>query len=64
MRFILEIDVSELTGDPTAEIERILRYWGANLKHYEPKVGNAETINDSAYKPVGSWAYVDPPLPR
>ena len=54
MKFVLEVDL-EFEGDTTAELGRILRYWGGNLHHYELKPGDGSAIYDSTYKEVGTW---------
>lgn len=55
MQFTLTVDMDSLTGEPEAELSRILRYWAGNLKHYELVEGTHETLSDSAYVPVGQW---------
>ncbi|MFI8444275.1 hypothetical protein ACIGKG_26935 [Streptomyces rochei] len=57
MRFLLEVAMDEgaLAEDPTGELQRILRYWGGNLKHYELRAGDGAEIYDSAYREVGRW---------
>lgn len=56
MRFTMDIDLAALTGDTEAELGRILRYWGGNLKYYDltQPVPPVE-CSDSAYAVVGSW---------
>ncbi|MER6727795.1 MULTISPECIES: hypothetical protein [Streptomyces] len=58
MRFLLEVTMDEgaLAEDPTGELQRILRYWGGNLKHYELRAGDSAEIYDSAYREVGRWS--------
>lgn len=52
----MEIDLDALAGDPEAELGRILRYWGGNLKYYDlTKPVPAVECSDSAYAPVGTW---------
>jgi len=53
MKFVLEIEVPE--ENAVDELQRILRYWGGNLKHYEVKPGDTSVIYDSAYAEVGAW---------
>ncbi|MBO2451937.1 hypothetical protein J4573_32955 [Actinomadura barringtoniae] len=53
MKFVLEVEVPE--ENAVDELQRILRYWGGNLKHYEVKPGDASVIYDSAYQEVGAW---------
>ena len=55
----MEIDLDALTGDTEAELGRILRYWGGNLKYYDltQPVPDVE-CSDSAYAPVGAWRVV------
>lgn len=52
----MDIDLETLTGDTEAELGRILRYWGGNLKYYDltqpvPPVD----CSDSTYAVVGTW---------
>ena len=56
MRFTMDIDLDSLTGDTEAELGRILRYWGGNLKYYDltQPVPDVE-CSDSTYAVVGSW---------
>jgi hypothetical protein len=56
MRFTMEIDLTALNGDTEAELGRILRYWGGNLKYYDltQPVADVE-CSDSTYAPVGAW---------
>ncbi|TMQ99244.1 hypothetical protein ETD83_18250 [Actinomadura soli] len=42
------------------ELERILRYWGGNLRHYELKPGDGSVIYDSGYGEVGAWRVTSP----
>ncbi|MFC7816008.1 hypothetical protein ACFUTR_15365 [Streptomyces sp. NPDC057367] len=58
MKFLLEVTMDEgaLAEDPTGELQRILRYWGGNLKHYELRPGGTAGIYDSAYREVGRWS--------
>lgn len=53
MKFVLEVEVPE--ENAVDELQRILRYWGGNLKHYEMKPGDTSVIYDSAYGEVGAW---------
>ncbi len=61
MRFLLEVTMDEgaLAEDPAGELQRILRYWGGNLKHYELRPGDGSVIYDSAYQEVGRWSVGD-----
>ncbi|MFH9810715.1 hypothetical protein ACH4NO_00160 [Streptomyces olivaceus] len=61
MRFLLEVTMDEgaLAEDPAGELQRILRYWGGNLKHYELRRGDGSVIYDSAYQEVGRWSVGD-----
>lgn len=65
MKFILEVDMDEgaVGGDAVRELERILRYWGGNLRHYELKPGDGSSIYDSAYSEVGAWRVSAPDAP-
>ena len=61
MKFLLEVtmDVGALAEDPAGELQRILRYWGGNLKHYALRPGDGSAIYDSAYREVGCWSVED-----
>lgn len=61
MKFVLEVDMGETAfdGNAVAELGRILRYWGGNLRHYEMKPGDGSVIYDSAYREVGSWSITE-----
>ena len=56
MRFTMDIDLTALNGDTEAELGRILRYWGGNLKYYDltQPVADVE-CSDSSYAVVGAW---------
>ncbi|MGP6175098.1 hypothetical protein [Corynebacterium sp. A21] len=56
MKFTLDIDLNKITGDPSEEISRALRYWAGNLKHYDLGQQAKESIYDSAFTEVGGWA--------
>ncbi|MFC8424054.1 hypothetical protein ACFUN7_24775 [Streptomyces sp. NPDC057236] len=61
MRFLLEValDDDAPAQDPAGELERILRYWGGNLRHYAMKPGDEAVIYDSEYREVGRWRVED-----
>lgn len=59
MKFSLDVDLDAIGGEPVEELERILRYWAGNLRHYSLDSGACETIMDSAYTPVGTWRIED-----
>ncbi|MEU6991188.1 hypothetical protein ABZ953_11090 [Streptomyces sp. NPDC046465] len=61
MKFVLEIDMGEAAfeGKAADELERILRYWGGNLRHYAMEPGSTETVYDSGYSEVGRWQITD-----
>lgn len=54
MRFRLEVDLDKVSGEPVAELTRILRYWGGNVKHYPMEVGSGESVW-TATTEVGRW---------
>ncbi|MDQ0957557.1 hypothetical protein QFZ66_001435 [Streptomyces sp. B4I13] len=60
MKFVLEVTVDEgaTAQDPVGELQRILRYWGGNLKHYALEDGDGSAILDSEYREVGQWRMV------
>ncbi|RKS79789.1 hypothetical protein BZB76_1268 [Actinomadura pelletieri DSM 43383] len=62
MKFVLEVDMNRgVVGEDTVrELERILRYWGGNLRHYGLKPGDTSVIYDSGYSEVGRWRITDP----
>jgi hypothetical protein len=61
MKFTLEVDLAAgvVPDDVLGELSRILRYWAGNVKHYPLEPGAGETISDSSYAPVGSWAFTE-----
>jgi hypothetical protein len=61
MKFILEVDMARLSGDPDAELGRILRYWGGAMKQVELTNGAGSAIYDSEYQQVGHWIVTDEP---
>jgi hypothetical protein len=63
MKFALEVDMGDtaLNGNAAAELGRILRYWGGNLRHYELKPGDEAAIYDSGYREVGRWSITAAP---
>lgn len=60
MKFRLEVDLAAgvMPDETLDELGRILRYWAGNVKHYPLEARAGETISDSSYAPVGTWAYV------
>ncbi|MFI5975494.1 hypothetical protein [Streptomyces sp. NPDC051452] len=60
MKFVLEVTVDEgaVEQDRVGELERILRYWGGNLRHYALEPGDGSAVYDSAYQEVGAWRVV------
>lgn len=54
MYFTIEIDVDALSGEPRAEIARILRYWAGALPTMELAAGLEQPLMDSDYTGVGS----------
>ncbi|BCM70831.1 MULTISPECIES: hypothetical protein [Streptomyces] len=61
MRFVLEVTMDDgaVAQDRVAELERILRYWGGNLRHYALDPGDGSAVYDSAYQEVGGWRVVE-----
>jgi hypothetical protein len=58
MRFVLTIDLDELTGDPDdtgAEVGRILRYWGGAAKDLDWTTPTTRSLTDSSYARVGEF---------
>jgi hypothetical protein len=53
MRFILEVDLDAVAGDPSAELGRILRYWGGNTKHLDLTTAQRHAVTDTEYAEVG-----------
>ncbi|MFJ8545633.1 hypothetical protein ACIRFH_27130 [Streptomyces sp. NPDC093586] len=60
-KFILEVTLDDgaVAADPVGELQRILRYWGGNLRHYPLRPGDASVIYDSEYREVGRWSVED-----
>ncbi|MFJ6075491.1 hypothetical protein ACIQFU_32450 [Streptomyces sp. NPDC093065] len=58
MKFLLEVTMDDgpLADDPAGELQRILRYWGGNLKHYALEPGDGSAVYDSDYREVGRWS--------
>lgn len=56
MKFTLEVDLEKVAGDPVQELERILRYWGGNVRHYDVTEPVTTDVSDSEYTVVGSWS--------
>jgi hypothetical protein len=56
MHLTIDIDVEALSGDPAAEIGRILRYWAGAMKQIELSPGLEHELMDSEYRPVGKLA--------
>ncbi len=61
MKFILEVDMTQLTGDPGTELGRILRYWGGAMKDIELTDGATQALYDSEYQRVGRWLITEEP---
>ncbi|AKN71447.1 hypothetical protein QR97_18055 [Streptomyces sp. PBH53] len=61
MKFVLEVTMDDgaVAQDRVAELERILRYWGGNLRHYALEPGDGSAVYDSAYQEVGGWRVVE-----
>lgn len=55
-KFRLDVDLGAVTGDPTEELARILRYWADNMKHYDLGQIAAQSVFDSEYREVGRWS--------
>ncbi len=55
MKFVLEVDMTGMTGADEAgtELGRILRYWGGAMKQIDLSPREGQDIYDSAYRPVG-----------
>lgn len=56
MKFTLEVDLDKVASDPVTELERILRYWGGNMRHYDITMPVTTEVSDSEYAVVGSWS--------
>lgn len=61
MKFVLEVTVDDggTAQDRVRELERVLRYWGGNLRHYALEPGDGSAVCDSAYREVGAWRVVE-----
>ncbi|MET9778000.1 hypothetical protein ABZ023_27745 [Streptomyces sp. NPDC006367] len=57
-KFLLEVTMDDgpVAADPVGELQRILRYWGGNLRHYGLRPGDTSVIHDSEYREVGRWS--------
>ncbi|WNZ06926.1 hypothetical protein [Streptomyces sp. 11x1] len=58
MKFLLEVDLDSTAWDEATtvqELERILRYWGGNLRHCEIGPGDGQPLYDSGHQEVGRW---------
>jgi hypothetical protein len=57
VRFVLEVTVDDQADaqERVRELERILRYWGGNLRHHTLEPGDGSAVYDSAYQEVGAW---------
>jgi coproporphyrinogen III oxidase-like Fe-S oxidoreductase len=60
VKFVLEVTVDDgvEAQDRARELERILRYWGGNLRHYALGPGAGSAVYDSAYQEMGAWRVV------
>ncbi len=59
VKFLLEIDLDGTDwdeGTTVQELERILRYWGGNLRHCEIGPGDGQPLYDSGHQEVGRWS--------
>jgi hypothetical protein len=56
VRFVLDVDIDRLTGEPVEELGRIPRYWAGNLKDHELIADDRQEIHDAAHQGVGSGA--------
>ena len=55
MRFVLDVDLDAVAGDPADELGRILRYWGGAAKQLDLTTPAEQPLMDSAYTRVGTW---------
>jgi hypothetical protein len=58
VKFLLEVDLDSTgwdEGTAVQELERILRYWGGNLRHCEMTPGDGQALYDSGHREVGRW---------
>ena len=53
MHLTIDIDIDALSGEPEAEVGRILRYWAGALKQVTLAPGLEQDLMDSEYQPVG-----------
>lgn len=60
MKFLLEVSLDDgaPARDPAAELGRILRYWGGNLRHCSLEEGASAALYDSEHHEVGQWRVV------
>lgn len=56
MKFVLNIDLDKIDGDPATELGRALRYWGGATKQLDLTKVQLMDIMDSSYtEPIGYW---------
>jgi hypothetical protein len=56
VRFVLDVHLPD-DADSCAEVGRILRYWGGEMKDLDDlEPGDKQDVYDSAYNRVGSWS--------
>jgi len=61
MKFILEVDMARVHGDPATELGRILRYWGGAMTQVDLSEGATQALYDSEYAQVGRWIVTEEP---
>ncbi len=61
MKFILEVDMVRVEGDPGAELGRMLRDCGDAMQDVEVTNGASQAIFDSRHHQVGRWIITDEP---
>ena len=59
VHFTMEIDIEALSGEPRAEIARILRFWAGAVPKMELTSGLEQELMDSQYSPVGNVRVTD-----
>lgn len=55
MRFVLTVDLDQLTTRTDNELARILRYWADALTSEDLDATKGMNIYDSSYTKVGKW---------
>ncbi len=61
MKFILEVDMARVQGDPGTELGRILSHWAGAMADIELTDGASRAVHDSGNHQVGRWIVTEDP---